>query len=83
MGQKFQDGRDYLAQKIPTASRALASLDNNPIAGSDRYKSLQQQKALQQQTAPQAPQTAPKPDAQGWITLPNGVRIRQKPSDQQ
>jgi hypothetical protein len=91
MGQKFQDGRDYLAQKIPTASRALSSLDNNPLVGSDRYKSLQRQKALQQPSqtpqtpsqSTQAPQTAPRPDAQGWITLPNGVRIRQKPSDQQ
>lgn len=31
-----------------------------------------------QQAQHQAPAPLPAPDAQGWITLPNGIRIREK-----
>jgi hypothetical protein len=67
----FANAEDYIRKVFPTSAQSIDRMDNNPIPGSQRYIQLQQQRQQQQQQ-PSAP------DAQGWTTLPNGIKIRQK-----
>jgi hypothetical protein len=79
--ESIEDGRDYLRKNIPIASKALTHIEENPIAGSNRYLQMQKQKrasAAQQQAPAESQQAAPSPDGQGWVVR-NGVRIRLKP----
>jgi hypothetical protein len=57
--QDIEDGRDYLRKKIPVASRALAHLEDAPIAGSKRYEDMQRMKDAQQAQGQPAPTSAP------------------------
>ena len=67
----FANAEDYIRKVFPTSAQSIDRMDNNPIPGSQRYIQLQQQRQQQQQQRSA-------PDSQGWTTLPNGIRVRQK-----
>jgi len=76
MGTKYTDLRDFIKDFAPQSLPAYDRLENKAIKGSVKYKALQAQKA----NAAEAP--AGKTDEQGWVTLPSGVKIRPKQSQE-
>jgi len=72
MGTKYTDLRDFIKDFAPQSLHAYDTLENKTIKGSARYKEQQAQKANAAETP------VGKPDEQGWVTMPNGVRVRQK-----
>ena len=70
MGTNFTDTNDFLKKFAPSEGEHIENLRNLTIKGSNKWKQKQQE--------PQQAQPASAPDAQGWTTLPNGVRVRQK-----
>jgi len=70
MGTNY-DMRTFIKEFAPSSLPAYDQLETKAIKGSEKYK-MQQQQQQRQQQQPSAP------DAQGWTTLPNGIRVRQK-----
>ena len=72
MGTNFTNVDDFLKYFSPSQAQHIDNLRDLTIKGSDKYKQRQQQQQQQQQ------QPSAAPDAQGWVTLPNGIKVRQK-----
>ena len=66
MGTNY-DMRGFIKEFAPSSLPAYDQLETKAIKGSEKYKQQQQQQ-----------QPAAAPDAQGWVTLPNGIKVRQK-----
>jgi hypothetical protein len=71
MGTNYTDPAAFVKVFAPGNGQHIDNLENLTVKGSAKWQQQQQQQQ-QQQKQPSAP------DAQGWTTLPNGIRIRQK-----
>lgn len=67
MGTNY-DMRGFIKEFAPSSLPAYDQLETKAIKGSEKHKQQQQQQQ----------QPAAAPDAQGWVTLPNGIKVRQK-----
>ena len=77
IGNKYEEGMSY---KYKT-NNGLTLLSPEAQKAYQKIRSTSVESGPAPQQAPAAP--AGKPDAQGWTTMPNGVRVRLKPSQEQ
>ena len=79
LGNKYEAGMNYkyktnggMTLLSPEAQKAYQGIKSTSVVEGKTKK--------EPEAAPAAP--AGKPDAQGWVTLPNGIKIRQKASQE-